>query len=168
MTLEQLKKETEKKLGKKTIFGEGPSNAKVVMVAERPGKTELKLKRNFVGRAGKFLDKTLEDNKISRKKLYITSVIKTSGRITRKEVDKNKPVLEKEINIVKPKVIILLGSLALKTVLNKGPISKYHGKIIRKDGIIYVPMFHPAAAMRFPKVKKKFRKDFKKISKTIR
>lgn len=163
MTLEQLRKEAEKKLGK-IVFGEGPSNAKVMMIAEQPGKTELKLKKNFVGRAGKFLDKTFKDNKINRKKLYITSVIKTPKKIIKKEVNKNKPILEKEINIVKPKVIILLGSLALKTVLNKGLISKYHGKIIKKEKMIYIPMFHPAAAMRFPKIKKKFLKDFKKIA----
>lgn len=169
MNLNVLKKEAEKKLGKGIVFGEGPSKAKVIILGESPGKTELKLKRPFVGRSGKFLDKVLKANKLDRKKIYITSVLKTlPKRITEKEVEKQKPILQKQIGLIKPKKIILLGNLALKTVLGLKPITEYHGEIIKKEGITYIPTFHPSAAMRFPKVRKQFRKDFKKISKIIR
>lgn len=168
MNLQTLKKMAEKKLGNKIVFGEGPSKAKIMVIGECPGKTEIKIGRPFVGRAGKFLDKILKNNKTNRKKVYITSVLKTSPRkITKKEINKNKPFLFKQIRLIKPKVIILFGNLALKTVLNKKPITKYHGKIIKKGKITYMPMFHPAAAMRFPKIKKKFKEDFKKIAKII-
>jgi len=168
VSLKTLEKEAEKKLGKNIVFGEGPSNAKVVIVGEGPGKTELKLKRPFVGRAGKFLDEVLKHNKIGRKKIYITSVLKNlPKKITTKEIEKNKQFLLEQIKLIKPKVIILFGNLALKTVLNLKPITKYHGRIIKKENIICMPTFHPAAAMRFPKIKKKFKKDMKKIAKII-
>lgn len=168
MSLKTLEKEAKKKLGKGIVFGEGPSNAKVMVIAMGPGKTELKLKKPFVGRAGKFLDKILEQNKIDRKKLYIASVLKTLPRkITKKQVEKNKPFLLKQIKLVKPKIIILLGGLALEAVLNFKPITKYQGRIIKIGKVRYFCTFHPAAAMRFPKIKKKFQEDFKKIAKLI-
>lgn len=168
MNLKILKKEAEKKLGKGIVFGEGPSKAKVMIIAESPGKTELKLKKPFVGRSGKFLDNVLKKNKLDRKKIYITSVLKTlPEKITKKELEKQKLILQKQIKIIKPKVIILLGNLALATVLGLSPITRYHGEVIKKEGITYVPTFHPSAAMRFPKIKKEFEKDFKRIAKII-
>lgn len=168
MSLKTLEKEAEKKLGKGIVFGEGPSRAKVMVVAEGPGKTEWKLKKPFRGRAGKFLDKVLKQNRIDRKKMYIASVLKTlPKKITKEHVEKNKPFLMEQIKLVRPKVIILLGGLALKTVLNLKPITKYQGRIIKIGNVTYFCTFHPSAAMRFPKIKKKFQKDFEKIAKII-
>lgn len=168
MNLKSLKKQMEKKFGRDTVFGEGPSKAKIMIIGEAPGKMELGMKRPFVGKAGKFLDKILKQNKINRKKIYITSVLKyLPEKVTKKDIQRNRPFLEKQIKLVKPKIIILLGNLALTTVLGLSSVTRHHGEIIKKEGITYMPTFHPAAAMRFPKVKKQFEKDFKKISKLI-
>ena len=166
MNLRLLKKRAEKELKIKNqniVFGEGPSKAKIMFIGEAPGKQELKTGRPFVGRAGKFLDELLKKNKINRKKIYITSVLKfLPKKITKDYVKKSKPYLLEQIKIIKPKKIVLLGNLALKTLINeKLTISKVHGKKITKDKITYLPMFHPAAGMRFPKIKKEMEKDFK-------
>lgn len=168
MNLKSLKKESEKKLGLGIVFGEGPSNARVMIIAEGPGKNEIKLKRPFVGRAGKFLDKILKKNKLERKKIYLTSVLKTlPDKITKKEIKKQELILQKQVKIIKPKIIILLGNLALATVLSLSSVTRYHGEVIKKEGITYFPTFHPAAAMRFPKIRKQFENDFKRISKIV-
>ena len=140
------------------VIGEGSKKAKVMLIGQNPGKEEIKSGRPFVGRAGKYLDKVLEKNKINRKKLFITSVVKHATHKNRKptvkEVKKELTFLLKQIKTIKPKIIVLMGEIAWKT-----PIKDEKIKIIRT--------YHPAAAMRFPTRKKKFEDDFKNLKKLI-
>ncbi len=146
------------------VIGEGPRNAKVMLIGQNPGKEEIKSGRPFVGRAGKYLDKVLEKNKINRKKLFITSVVKhatpKNRKPTAKEIKKELPFLLKQIRTIKPKIIVLMGEIAWKTLpCVKGKEKDKKIKIIKT--------YHPAAAMRFPKIKKKFEDDFKYLKKLI-
>lgn len=149
------------------VPGEGNPDAKIMLVGESPGAEESKTGRPFIGRAGKFLNKLLEMAKIDREKIFITSPIKYyPGRrnIRNDEIEHGKTHLQKQIEVIKPRLIVLLGNVAIKATLGKGyKLSEIHGKLIRRDNFFYFPTFHPAAAMRFPKIKKLAESDFKKL-----
>jgi len=136
-----------------------------MLIGEAPGKEEIKQKKPFVGRAGKLLNQILKKNKISRKKLYITNLIKVklpnNRKPTEKEIKKWLPKLKREIKKIQPKIIVLLGESATKALLNK-KLKKIRGKIIKQDNISYLATYHPSAA-RFPKIRKAIEKDFRKI-----
>lgn len=137
---------------KKLVLDEGNSKAKLMLIGQNPGAEEEKTGKPFVGRSGKFLNKILEKNKIKRKDIYITSVvnIKTPNRKpTKKEIDLFMPYLVEKIKIIKPKIVVLMGEVAWKTPMIKG--------------IKYIKTYHPAAAMRFPNIRKKFEEDFKNL-----
>lgn len=140
----------------RVIVGEGNAKAKIMLIGQNPGAEENKIGRPFVGRAGKFLDKILKKNKIERKEIYITSVVKCktprNRKPTKKEIEFFIPFLVKQINLIKPKVIVLMGEVAWKTPKLKGI-----------KNIRYIETYHPAAAMRFPKARKKFEKDFEML-----
>jgi DNA polymerase len=139
---------------KKIVFGEGPRNAKLVFIGEAPGATEIKIGRPFVGRAGKFLDKELSKFGIERKKIYITNVVKERviGPPNKKQIKKWLPILKKELNKIRPKIVVLLGRTAAKNVP-------------KNLKAIYIELPHPAAAMRFTKQKIKFVRGLAKIKK---
>ncbi|MEM7822958.1 MAG: uracil-DNA glycosylase [Candidatus Aenigmatarchaeota archaeon] len=141
---------------KKTVPGEGPKDAKIVFIGEAPGETEIKLGRPFVGRAGKFLDKEMIRFGIDRKKVYITNLVKERviGPPKKTQIKRWLPVLEKELEKIKPKIIVLLGRTATKNVP-------------RSMDVIYVELPHPSAAMRFPKQKEKFRMGLKNLKKLL-
>jgi DNA polymerase len=149
------------------VPGEGPENAKILFIGQAPGRNENLQGKPFVGMAGKFLDKLFNSIGIKRKKVFITGAVKCfppkNRRPTKHEIEACKPYLLKQIEIIKPKLIVLLGDVALETLLGKNKISKIHGKPIRRNKIIYFPTFHPAAAMRFPKIREKMLKDFEKL-----
>lgn len=152
---------------KKAVPGEGPSPARIMFIGQAPGKTEDATGRPFVGRAGKFLDELLDLAGLDRSKCFITSVVKCfppRNRIPKTdEIASCNPYLEEQIRIVKPKLVVLLGNVAIKTVLGTG-----NRKPIRKAGITYVSTFHPAAGMRFPKIRKQMERDFRKLRKRLK
>jgi len=143
------------------LMGRGPSPAKVMLVGEAPGLREDDVGKPFQGASGKLLEKMISSaqekykRKIGRGKIYITNICKCRppGNRTPKasEIKACKPFLEKEINEVKPKYVLLLGATALKGVLGKGKITEIHGQAIKKDGRWFMPTFHPSAALRDPK-----------------
>jgi uracil-DNA glycosylase family 4 len=147
------KKESEDKFIKEIVFGEGPRRAEVMLVGQNPGKEEVKQGRPFVGRSGKYLNTVLIKNNIDRSKLFITSVVKQSTprnrKPTQQEIRYWMPYLMDEIKRTKPKTILLMGEVAWKTP--------------RFKGIKYIETYHPAAAMRFPKVREKFERDFRNL-----
>jgi len=157
-----------RKNNKRIVLGEGPRNAKIMFIGEAPGAEEEKEGRPFVGRAGRLLTKLLEEINIKRKDVYITNVVKIrprgNRRPNRKEINYWKPYLLKEIKLIKPKIIVLLGNTAVQTMLGKLKLAKIHGKRIKRENIIFIPTYHPSAAMRFPKIKKIFTKDFMGIT----
>ena len=148
------------------VPGEGNPKAKLMFVGEAPGKREDELGRPFCGRAGEFLDELLAKAGIKREDIFITSVIKCRPPNNRApkndEIKACRHYLEKQIELINPKTIILLGEVALNALLSMKRISDHHGKIIKKDRI-YIPMFHPAAGMRFPKTRMEMENDFKKL-----
>ena len=135
------------------VKGEGPKNAKIMLIGEAGGEQEEKLGRPFVGRAGKFLNKQLEKFGFDRKKIYITNVVKERciGPPTPRQIKKYLPMLKREIGVVKPKIIVLLGKTAAKNVPIKAPYT-------------YIELPHPSAAMRFTKQRLKFEKGMQVLS----
>ena len=132
----------------------------------RNGETGLEIA--IIGMAGRFLDTLLESIGIDRKALFITSPIKCFPPANRPprsgELRMCIPYLEKQIRIVKPKVIIALGNYALRSLLDdRLPISKVHGIPQKREGIIIFPTFHPAAAMRFPRTRDLIKEDVNRL-----
>jgi uracil-DNA glycosylase len=143
---------------KHSVPGEGPLNAKVMIVGQNPGADEDELGRPFVGRAGKFLNKTLAEYGIKREDIFVTNIVKHVSPQNRKpfpdEVAACLPYLTAQINIIKPKMIVLLGASAKETP--------------RIDGIEYIQIIHPSAAMRFTKMREKFRLQIAELAKRIK
>jgi DNA polymerase len=137
------------------VPAEGPQNAEIMLIGQNPGREEAKHCRPFVGRSGKYLDMVLSKNNLDRSELYITSVVKETTSRNRKptvhEIQYWIPYLLKEIRQVKPRIIVLMGSVAWNTP--------------RLDGIDYIETYHPAAAMRFPRAREKFERDLKRLQK---
>jgi len=138
------------KEARNAVPGEGPSKAKVMLVGQNPGEEEDRTGRPFVGRAGKFLNTVLGKNKIRRERLFITNVVKhktPQNRTPRSdEIRACLPYLTEQIVEIRPRMIVLMGQVAQQTP--------------RKGNIEYILTCHPAAAMRFPKMREKIEKDF--------
>jgi uracil-DNA glycosylase len=139
------------------VPGEGPLNAKVMLVGQNPGGDEDELGKPFVGRAGKFLTKTLAENHIKRDDLFITNIVKHVSPKNRKpysdEIAACLPYLVTQIKTIKPKIIVLLGASAKETP--------------RLEGIEYMEVIHPSAAMRFKNMQDKFTKQIAELSKRM-
>ena len=143
-----------------------------MIIGEGPGAQEDAAGIPFVGRAGKLLDKMLASIQLNRKKVYITNVVNyrppSNRRPTDEEIKRYLPYLESHIEIVKPKILVLLGSTALNTIIgNLEVISRARGKWYQKDiGSIrpwIIASFHPAFLMRQPEQKKLAWIDLKMI-----
>jgi uracil-DNA glycosylase family 4 len=136
---------------KNAVPGEGPSNAKVMLVGQNPGTEEDRTGKPFVGRAGKFLNATLNKVSVNREELFITNIVKHVTPKNRKplpdEIAACVPYLEAQISEIKPTIVVLMGAVAWQTP--------------RSEGVAYVETYHPSAAMRFPKVRKKFEEDLR-------
>jgi DNA polymerase len=149
------------------VPGEGNPNTKIIFLGEAPGYQESQRGRPFVGRAGKFLTKMLDRIGIKREEVFITSPVKYfPGRRAPSldEIRHGMTHTKKQIKIIKPKIIVLLGNVAIKAMLDeKLRVSDIHGKIIKKEGVNYFPTFHPSAAMRFTGMRTKMEADFKKL-----
>ena len=177
--LEKLKKKIQlikncdlKKNATNLVFGDGNIDSKIMIIGEGPGANEDAEGKPFVGRAGKLLDKMLEAIQLDRTKVYISNVVNyrppANRKPTEEEIDRYLPYLKSHIEIIKPKILFLLGSTALNTLIgNEVVISKARGKWIQKEiGIIkpwIIASFHPAFLMRQPEQKKLAWIDLKMI-----
>ena len=152
------------------VPGEGPIWAKILLVGEAPGREEDRQGRPFVGRSGRFLDSLLEEAGVSRRKIYITSSVKCRPPRNRApRADELKICkanwLDRQIRLIRPKIIVLLGKTSVRQVLGlKGNLSRLHGRVFGQNGIRCLVTFHPAAGMRFPRIKGKMKHDFKKLN----
>jgi DNA polymerase len=149
------------------VPGEGPKNAKIMFIGEAPGEEENRQGLPFVGRSGKFLDEMLDLANLKRKDVFITGACKCHPPKNRnpkvKELKTCKELwLGRQIEIIKPKLIVLLGKAAVKSLLNQNSLEN-QGKIITKNKQKYFITYHPAAGMRFPKIKTLMVKHFKKL-----
>lgn len=156
----------------KAVPGEGNPNAKIMFVGEAPGKTESETGRPFVGRSGKFLTTLIESAGLKREDVYITSPVKYFPGYrapTDTEITHGKIHFDKQVKIISPQFIVLLGRVAQKAVLGKAFLLKdLHGKIIKDGKRSYFLTYHPAAALRFPKLKILLSGDFKKMTKELK
>ena len=150
------------------VFGQGNKNAKVMMIGEGPGADEDKEGIPFVGKAGQLMNKALTGLGIKREELYIANIVKCrppSNRVPEQdEAEACLNYLRNQVILVKPKIIVLLGSTALKNILGKEyGITEARGKWIEKKGIYYMPTWHPAALLRDENKKIEFWKDLKLV-----
>ena len=161
-----------KKSATNLVFGDGNNNAKIMIIGEGPGAQEDKAGIPFVGRAGKLLDKMLDAIKLDRSKVYISNVVNfrppENRRPTEEEIKRYLPYLKSHIEIINPKILVLLGSTALNTIIgNEIVISKARGKWMQKEIGAAKPWviasFHPAFLMRQPEQKKLAWIDLKMI-----
>lgn len=159
---------------KNVVIGDGRPDADIMLIGEAPGKTEDEMALPFVGKAGQLLNEVLKENGIDRKEVYITNVVKCRPPFNRNpfkdEIEKCFPYLRRQIDIIKPKIIITLGNFATKSILNlygfkAESISKIHGKIFESllHEIKILPTFHPAACIYNPLLKDKFSHDIRKV-----
>lgn len=142
------------KTSTRAVPGEGPEHAHIMLVGQNPGAEEDKTGRPFVGRSGRYLDTVLQKRGLNREELFITSVLKhrtpDNREPTTEEIKACIPYLMQQIKVVSPSVVVLMGRTAWLTP--------------RIFDIHYIETFHPAAAMRFPRMRKKFEEDFKKLN----
>ncbi len=142
---------------KQAVPGEGPAKAKLMLVGQNPGAEEDKTGKPFIGRAGKFLNKILAKNGFRREEVFITNIVKHLSPENRKplpdEIEACAPYLEAQIKAVQPKIVVLMGKAAWLTP--------------RVEGITYVETYHPSAAMRFTKMRKRFEDDFNRLKKLL-
>ena len=132
------------------VPGVGPLDADVMLVGEAPGAEEVAAGEPFVGNAGKRLDSILEDLGVDRDELYVTNLVKVRPPENRDphvaEVEAWRPVLDAELDRVKPDVVVTLGSFASRELLGvDDPISDLQGREYDRDGYTVRPTFHPAA-----------------------
>lgn len=149
------------------VPGEGNPNAQIVFMGEAPGKQEAKTGRPFIGRSGKLLRSLIQKSGLREEDVFITSPVKylpDRGTPTKKDIEHGMMHTQKQLDIIDPKIIVLLGSSAAQGVLGeKIPVMKRHGELIEKQGKKYIVTFHPSAGLRFPKIKAMLEKDFEKL-----
>ncbi|MDE1851728.1 MAG: NUDIX domain-containing protein [Candidatus Micrarchaeota archaeon] len=158
-------------LSKTLVPGEGRLDSSIMVIGQAPGRNEDLERRPFIGRSGRLLDRLLRKGGLNRSKVYITSAVQffpPENRLpTTDEVSACRPFLERQIAIVKPRYMILLGNLSSSEIAGIGEVQKNHGKIVEVKGIKCLITFHPAAALRFHGNEKLMVDDFRKLRQLI-
>lgn len=155
------------------VAGEGNSDADIVFIGEAPGKKEAIEGRPFIGRSGQLLRSFIREIGLKETDVYITSPVKylpDRGTPTSADIAHGRIHLMKQFDVIKPKVVVLLGRVAAEGVLQKKVfVVKDHGQIIEeREGIKYFLTYHPAAVLRFPgKFKLFMKQDFEKIKSLV-
>lgn len=154
------------------VLGEGNINAKIMFIGEGPGADEDKQGVPFVGKAGQLMNKAFQALGINREEIYIANIVKCrppSNRVPEEdEAQACLNYLRNQVVLIKPEIIVLLGSTALKTILGKEyGITAVRGKWMEKNGIKYMPTWHPAALLRDENKKIEFWQDLKELKKYL-
>ncbi|MBI5469747.1 uracil-DNA glycosylase [Candidatus Kaiserbacteria bacterium] len=160
------------------VLGEGSHDSRIMFVGEAPGRNEAKTGRPFCGAAGKILDDLLASVEIPRKEVYITNIVKDRPPENRdplpSEIEAYGPFLNRQIDIIQPKVIATLGRFSMDYIMRKfdlgfiiEPISRAHGKLYDAQAsygpIKILPLYHPAAAIYNQSLKDTLKKDFQAL-----
>lgn len=172
--------------GEEIVVGDGNCDSSLLLVGEAPGKDEVANSKPFVGAAGKNLAQFLDILGYQRDEIYITNAIKyrlskvnpSSGRVsnrpaTREEIDKSREYLIDEIDIIRPKIIVTLGNVPLRSVLgdHKASIGEVHGTLgkLSLKGIEYkmYPLYHPASIIYNASIKEIYLKDLENLKEVI-
>jgi len=164
-----------------TVPGKGNPKAKIMFIGEAPGKNEDLQGIPFIGRAGDILSELLEEINLKREDIFITNIVKcrppNNRDPTPEEIKTCAPFLEKQIQVIKPKVIITLGRFAMNYILKKynlpeKSITQAHGEHYQvntlENNLLIMPMYHPAATIYNPSKINDLKTDFKKLQKLIK
>jgi DNA polymerase len=153
------------------VFSDGSPEAKIVFIGEAPGKNEDEQGLPFVGAAGKFLDEMLAGIGLRRENVYITNIVKyrpPNNRDPRPdEKESFLPFLKTQLEVIQPKLIVLLGRHSMDALLPGLQISNVHGQPKRYQGQVYLPLFHPAAALYNGGMRQTLIDDFAKIPRIL-
>ncbi len=149
------------------VPGEGNAGAEIMFIGEGPGFYEDRQGRPFVGASGKFLDELLASIGLDRRQVFITNVVKHRPPNNRDpqpdEITACKPYLDAQIEAIAPKVIVTLGRHSMQRYFPGEAIGRVHGQPRRKDGVIVVPMYHPAAALHQQTLRRVIEADFARL-----
>jgi DNA polymerase len=155
-----------------SVPGKGNFQAEVIFVGEAPGRNEDKSGEPFVGIAGQKLSIALDEAGVSRESVYITNIVKCRPPQNRvpsiDERDTCQEYLKQEISIIKPKIICVLGNTAFNSILGGSEITKFRGKIVRKNNQLYFLTIHPAATIYNQGLIDVLKKDIVKLFENIR
>ena len=149
------------------VPGEGPEDAGIMFIGEGPGFHEDRLGRPFVGPAGNFLEELLGSIGLSREDVYIANIVKCRPPGNRDpqpaEIEACRPYMDRQIELIRPRVIVTLGRFSMQRYFPGASISRIHGRPKRVGNMIYYPMFHPAAALHQPRWRPLVEEDILKI-----
>jgi uracil-DNA glycosylase family 4 len=149
------------------VPGEGPDQADILFIGEAPGFHEDKQGRPFVGAAGQFLEELLASIDMSREDVFITNVVKCRPPANRDpepdEIDACRGYLDRQIELLQPRMVVTLGRFSMARYFPNAKISQIHGQAKKMDGVIYYPMYHPAAALHQPSLRRTVQEDMKRI-----
>jgi len=155
------------KTATRPVPGEGPDNSQIMFIGEAPGFHEDQQGRPFVGAAGQFLESLLASIKLKRDQVYIANVVKHRPPNNRDplpgEIIACRPWVQKQIELVKPKMIVTLGRYSMEMFFAGKTISKIHGTGQKRDGVMYFAMYHPAAALHQQSLRQAIETDMLKI-----
>lgn len=156
---------------KNGVPGEGPPDAEIVFIGEGPGFHENVQGLPFVGAAGQFLEELLATIGMKREDVFITNVVKCRPPGNRdpepEELRACKKYLDRQLAIIKPKVVVTLGRYSMARYVSNAKISHIHGRARRVNGLLVVPFYHPAAALHQPSLRSVVEEDFAKLPELI-
>lgn len=160
------------KSAKNLVMGDGNADAEIVFIGEAPGKNEDEQGLPFVGAAGKFLNEMLASIGLERSDIYITNIVKYRPPNNRDPYPDEKaaflPFLKEQIEVIKPKLIVTLGRHSMEVLLpDTLRISQCHGQPKRYNGQVYMPLFHPAAALYNGAMRETLMEDFAKVPRVL-
>jgi DNA polymerase len=154
------------------VPGEGPADARVMFIGEGPGFHEDQQGRPFVGASGQYLEELLASIGYHRRQVYIANVIKCRPPANRDpepaELAACRGYLDRQLELIKPWVIVTLGRFSMDRYFPGQSISRIHGRPKRVGDLFYLPMFHPAAALRNPDWRREMAKDIQRIPEMLK
>ncbi|MDY6878281.1 MAG: uracil-DNA glycosylase [Chloroflexota bacterium] len=151
----------------KAVPGEGPEDAEIMFIGEAPGFHEDQQGRPFVGASGRFLEELLASISLTREDVYIANVIKCRPPSNRDplpdELEACKSFLDRQIELIQPKLVVTLGRFSMARAFPKARISRIHGQPCKFGDVVYYPMYHPAAALHQPSLRRAVEEDMRRI-----
>ena len=151
----------------RAVPGEGPADSEIMFIGEAPGFHEDQQGRPFVGAAGQFLEELLASIDLTREQVFIANVIKCRPPGNRdplpEEIEACKLFLDQQIDLIGPRFVVTLGRFSMARAFPKARISRIHGQPRKIRGVIYYPMYHPAAALHQPSLRRTIEEDMQRI-----
>jgi len=149
------------------VPGEGPADAPIMFIGEAPGFHEDQQGRPFVGPAGQFLDELLTSIGLRRQEVFIGNIIKCRPPANRdplpEEIAACAPFLDRQLAAIRPRLVVTLGRFSMARFLPRARISEVHGQARRVGDLVCLPMYHPAAALHQPSLRRVIEEDFRQI-----